>query len=204
MLPFSAAADRNKDVILEKLTPLLAGRRHVLEVGSGNAQHAVHVTSALPHIRWQCSDLAENLPGIAARLADEGNAHTPPALALDVAAGPWVLNAGEAHDDIDVIFTANTLHIMSLDHVAGFFERAGETLTRPGDIMIVYGPLKYGGAFTTESNAAFDLQLKSWNPVSGIRDFEALDAMAGQAGFRFVSDQPMPANNQLVLWERSR
>ncbi|WP_395175953.1 DUF938 domain-containing protein [Roseibium alexandrii] len=91
---------------------------------------------------------------------------------------------------------------MSFEQVEQFFARAGEVLSTKNGALCVYGPLKYGGGFTTESNAAFDVQLKSWNPVSGIRDFEALDALAQKAGLKFTADHAMPANNQMVLWER--
>lgn len=203
MLTFSAAADRNKDVILETLSPILKDRQRVLEIGSGNGQHAVHITSALPHLIWQCSDLAENVPGIAERLDREGNTRTPAPLAMDVAVSPWPLPAPDADDAVDVIFTANTLHIMSFVHVEHFFDRVAEILSANNGALCVYGPLKYGGKFTTPSNADFDVQLKSWNPVSGIRDFEALDNMAQNAGLTFAADHPMPANNQLVVWQRN-
>jgi cyclopropane fatty-acyl-phospholipid synthase-like methyltransferase len=203
MLPFSAAADRNKDVILGKLEPILKDRRRVLEIGSSNGQHAVHVTNAVPHIIWQCSDLSGNLPGISERLDQDGNSRTLPPLALDVAESPWPLPAPGADDAFDIIFTANTLHIMSFVHVEQFFARAGEVLSNRNGVLCVYGPLKYGGEFTTASNAAFDLQLKGWDPVSGIRDFEALNGLAEKAGLTFTADYAMPANNQLVVWERS-
>lgn len=202
MLPFSAAADRNKDVILETLTPILSSQKRVLEIGSGNAQHAVHITRAVPHIVWQCSDLEVNVPGVSARLAEEGNDRTPPPLALDVATAPWPLPAPESKEAFDTIFTANTLHIMSFEHVVHFFARAGEVLDNRSGKLCVYGPLKYGGAFTTESNAAFDLKLKSWDPVSGIRDFEVLDELADKTGLTLDADIEMPANNQLVVWKR--
>lgn len=202
MLPFSAAADRNKEVILAKLQSVFADRTRVLEIGSGNGQHAVHVTAALPRLTWQCSDLAENLPGIAARLDQDGNDRTPPPLALDVSTGPWPLPDPDSKAAFDAVFTANTLHIMSFDHVIALFARVGETLRAENAVLCVYGPLKYEGAFTTPSNEAFDTQLKTWNPDSGIRDFETLDKLAAKEGLRFIADHPMPANNQLVVWRR--
>ncbi|QDG77530.1 DUF938 domain-containing protein [Labrenzia sp. PHM005] len=202
MLPFSAAADRNKDVIRDTLRPILEKRHRVLEIGSGTGQHAVHITTALPHITWQCSDLAENIPGITERLNASENPRTPAPLALDVAETPWPLPAPDTSQAFDAIFTANTLHIMSFGHVEQFFGRVAEVLSTKKGVLCVYGPLKYGGDFTTESNAAFDVQLKDWNPVSGIRDFEALDALAQNAGLTFSADHKMPANNQLVVWER--
>jgi cyclopropane fatty-acyl-phospholipid synthase-like methyltransferase len=201
MLPFSPAADRNKDVILEKLTGVFRNNRRILEIGSGNGQHAVHVTNALPHLVWQCSDLEENVAGISARLDAEGNERTPAPLVIDVATPPRPVPAADSPDAFDGLFTANTLHIMSFAHVEAFFARTGELLGQ-GGLLCVYGPLKYGGRFTSESNEAFDAQLKSWNPVSGIRDFEALDDLADKAGLSFETDHPMPANNQLVVWQR--
>jgi len=201
MLPHAPAADRNKDAILAALTPHLTARRRVLEIGSGTGQHAVHITTALPHLTWQCSDLADAVPGIAARLAAEGNDRTPPPLALDVAAPPWPLPPAKSPDAFEAMVTANTLHIMSFVSVGHFFARVGDHLAS-GGLLAVYGPMKYGGAFTTPSNAAFDAQLKSWNPASGIRDFEALDDLARARGLRLIEDIAMPANNQLVLWQR--
>jgi hypothetical protein len=179
MLPFSAAADRNKDVVLETLRPILANRTKVLEIGSGNGQHAVHVTNALPHITWQCSDLPDNVPGIAERLKQDGNDRTPAPIALDVASPPWPSASTGRTGGL-------RCHLLQPTHCTSchlsmwkqFFARAGEVLSTQDGALCVYGPLKYGGAFTTDSNAAFDVQLKSWNPVSGIRDFEDLDALA--------------------------
>ena len=41
------------------------------------------------------------------------------------------------------------------------------------------------------------------DPASGIRDFEAVDALARAAGLHPWDDQRMPANNQLLLWRRA-
>lgn len=202
MLPVAPAAERNKDAILTALRPLLAQARRVLEVGSGTGQHAVHFTAALPHLLWQCSELPANVPGIAARLAEEGNDRTPPPLTLDVAMPPWPVPVATSPEAFDGIFTANTLHIMSFAHVKQFFQRVGEVLA-PGGVCCVYGPMKYGGAFTTASNAAFDAQLRARDPESGIRDFEALDALAGAQGLTLVDDIAMPAHNQLLVWRRT-
>lgn len=202
MLPFAPSAERNKDAILAALRPHLAHCRRVLEIGSGTGQHAVHMTAALPQLVWQCSELPGAIPGIVARLESEGTARTPPPLALDVAAPPWPLPAADAPDAFDAIFTANTLHIMSFAHVGQFFARVGEVLA-PGGLCCVYGPMKYGGSFTTRSNAEFDAQLRARDPLSGIRDFEALDELAQAQGLTLLDDLAMPANNQLLIWRRA-
>lgn len=133
MLPFAPSADRNKAPILDALRPLLEKHSRVLEIGSGTGQHAVHFTTALPHVLWQCSELPDAVDGLAARLAAEGNERTPPPLALDVAHAPWPIPAWTAPNAFDVIFTSNTLHIMSFDHVRHFFTRAGEVLAGRAD-----------------------------------------------------------------------
>jgi len=67
-IPFSAACERNKDVILETIRPVLQHVKSVLEIGSGTGQHAVHFASALPHLVWQTSDQNEHLNGLRAKL----------------------------------------------------------------------------------------------------------------------------------------
>ncbi len=202
MLPFAPSAERNKDAILAALRPHLAHCRRVLEIGSGTGQHAVHMTTTLPQLVWQCTELPGAVEGVTARLEAEGTERTPPPLALDVAAPPWPLPAADAPDAFDAIFTANTLHIMSFAHVGQFFSRVGEVLA-PGGLCCVYGPMKYDGAFTTTSNAEFDAQLRARDPLSGIRDFEALDELAQAQGLTLLEDNAMPANNQLLIWRRT-
>uniref|UniRef100_UPI003BACD776 DUF938 domain-containing protein n=1 Tax=Stappia sp. TaxID=1870903 RepID=UPI003BACD776 len=202
MLPFAPSAERNKDPILHALRPWLETRARVIEIGSGTGQHAVHFTAALPHLVWQCSELPDAVEGLAARIAQEGSHRTPPPLALDVAHPPWPVPAHTSPDAFDVAFTSNTLHIMSFDHVRHFFVRVGELLKK-GGLLCVYGPMKYGGAFTTPSNADFDAQLRARDPLSGIRDFEALDDLALAQGLELRDDLDMPANNRLLIWERT-
>jgi hypothetical protein len=68
--------------------------------------------------------------------------------------------------------------------------------------LAIYGPFNYGGDFTSASNAAFDRDLKMRAPQMGIRDFEAVDALANAAGFGMVADVAMPANNRTLVWQR--
>jgi predicted methyltransferase len=97
------------------------------------------------------------------------------------------------------VFSANTLHIMSWRAVEALFDGLPRIL-EPGGIVAIYGPFKYGGRFTTVSNAAFDAMLRERDPQSGIRDFEAVNELAEAAGLRLSADHAMPANNQLLVW----
>jgi SAM-dependent methyltransferase len=193
MLPFSEASERNKQPILETLRGTLARHRHVVEIGAGTGQHAVHFARGLPHLRWLPTDRAEYLPGIAARVAAEGpsNLHAP--IELDVMQPDWPSVVADA------VYSANTLHIMSWIEVEAFFRGVGRILAE-GGVLAIYGPFRYGGRFTTESNAAFDRSLRSRDPASGIRDFEAVNALAAAQRLMLQADHAMPANNQLLTW----
>ena len=72
-----------------------------------------------------------------------------------------------------------------------------------GGVLLVYGPFKYRGEFTTESNARFDVWLKTRDHLSGIRDFEWVNELAEDAGFSLIEDNAMPANNQLLAWTKT-
>lgn len=192
--PFSPACDRNKTPILEILRPLLADRQRLLEIGSGTGQHAVHFAAQLPHLLWQTSDRAENLPGIQAWLTEAGLANTPAPLTLDVG-GTW------PSQRFDAVFSANTLHIMSWDEVLTLFSQLPAVLEDRA-VLAVYGPFRYDGHHTSDSNAAFDAALKADAPHRGIRDFEAVDALAQSIGLRLVADHAMPANNRCLVWQR--
>ncbi len=193
--PFSPACERNQDAILAVLRMHFADRTHALEIGSGTGQHAVHFARALPQLTWQTSDVPANLPGIRQWLAEAQLPNTPAPLAFDI-------NGAPPAGGYDAAFSANTLHIMGWDEVQRLFVLL-PSLLEPGGLLTVYGPFNYGGAFTSASNAAFDASLRQADPQRGIRDFEAVDALAGAAGFTLVDDRAMPANNRCLTWRRS-
>jgi len=195
--PFAPACERNRDPILSVLRAHFSDRAHVLEIGSGTGQHAVHFAAAMPSLVWQTSDRIENLPGIRAWLADANLPNTPPPIELDVATGDWPTTR------YDAIFSANTLHIMSWPEVETLFAALPGITTAEAKLAI-YGPFNRDGAYTSASNAAFDESLKQRAPHMGIRDIEAVDRLAREAGFAMIDDAPMPANNRTLVWQRQR
>jgi cyclopropane fatty-acyl-phospholipid synthase-like methyltransferase len=196
MLPFSEACERNKGPILDILRNVLAPARHVLEIGSGTGQHAVWFARHLPHLQWQPTDRATELPGLRERIASEGPPNLLAPIELDVLVAPRRLPPADA------VFSANTLHIMGWPGVEAFFRGVATALTAAGATLAVYGPFRYRGDYTSPSNAAFDQWLRQRDPASGVRDFEAVDALARAAGLSLVADHAMPANNQLLVWRR--
>ena len=185
--PDAPSCERNREPILAVLRQHFADRRRVLEIGSGTGQHAVFFAAALPQLEWQASDRAENLPGILP--------NTPPPIEFDVN-GAWPVQR------YDAIFSANTLHIMSWAEDERLFAGLPDIMTADAK-LIVYGAFNYGGRFTSESNAAFDAWLKARGAHQGLRDFEAVDALARAAGLRLVEDRPMPSNNRCLVWQRT-
>jgi len=192
--PHAPACDRNRDPILAVLRECFAGRSRVLEIGSGTGQHAVHFAAALTHLTWQCSDRPENLPGIRMWLDEAALPNTPPPIALDVG-GRW------PRARYDAVFSANTLHIMGWPEVERLFSALPDVLDDAATLAI-YGPFNFGGSFTSDSNAAFDASLRARDPRQGLRDAEAVDALARAAGFAHLENRAMPANNRCLVWRR--
>ena len=85
--------------------------------------------------------------------------------------------------------------------VKKFFDGVANHLANDG-ILCVYGPFNYQGNFTSQSNANFDLWLKSRDPDSGIRDIEHIEQLATAAGLTLIDDHAMPANNRLLVFKR--
>jgi cyclopropane fatty-acyl-phospholipid synthase-like methyltransferase len=195
MKPYSESCEQNRAPILEVLRIELTGRSRLLEIGSGTGQHAVYLAPEFPDLVWQTSDVIDAHPGIMAWLAEAGLPNVRPPLALDVCKNEW------PGDNYDAIFSANTLHIMSWPEVECFFQNAAATL-EPGGVFCVYGPFNYNGGYTSESNSLFDQWLKQRDPLSGIRDFEALERLALGAGLVLRKDYEMPANNRTLVWSR--
>ena len=75
-------------------------------------------------------------------------------------------------------------------------------MLKPDATVVMYGPFKYEGRFTSISNEAFDKQLRARNPHQGIRDFEAVNKLAQDAGLKMQKDTAMPANNRLLVWKK--
>ncbi len=195
MLKNSEACERNKQPILDILKTTLRKSKTVLEVGSGTGQHITYFARSLPYITWYPSDLKVNLHTLQERLITQKSTNLKQPIELDVRFSQWPVDA------VDAIYSANTLHIMSWEHVLHFFRGVEAVLNREG-LLIIYGPFRYNNSFTSSSNQSFDLWLKERDSKSGIRDFEAVEALGKRHGLVVVNDYCMPANNQLLVWKK--
>jgi cyclopropane fatty-acyl-phospholipid synthase-like methyltransferase len=194
--PYSAACDRNKDAILEVLQNIiLPTDRRLLEIGAGTGQHAVHFAPHFPKLEWYPTDLSINLAGMNLWFNEARILNIQKPTRLDV-----------SRDDFpklkfDIVFTANTFHIMHWKDCKALMKTLGHRL-REGTSAIFYGPFKYNGEFTSQSNAEFDASLKLSDPLSGIRAFEDVHHNMEKNGFELFHDLEMPANNRLLVFNR--
>lgn len=195
MKQFSTSCERNKDFILPVLKEVLPGSGTVLEVGSGTGQHAAYFATHLPHLVWQATELSENFPSIRAWAVEAGLHDFPAPLELDLLASAdrWPVTSASA------MVCINTIHIVAWKGVENLFSGAGRVLS-PGGVLVVYGAYRYATRALEPSNENFDQWLKARDPVSGVRDFEAVNALAQKNGLLLAGDRAMPGNNRSIWW----
>ena len=189
--PYSESCDQNKTVILDIVSPIFSSLNSVLEIGSGTGQHAVFFAENMPGIRWYTSDRVSYLDGINMWLEEAGLPNVVAPIELDVSKGQWPSLA------VDAVFSANSLHIMSVHEVESFMSGVGKLLNDQGQLLI-YGPFNYAGTYTSESNRRFDQWLKNQYPDSCIKHFEDIVSLASASGMSLVADHKMPANNRIL------
>ena len=195
-LPFSEACERNKGPILDVLRGYkLTGS--VLEIGHGTGQHAIAFSSGLA-VEWHPTDVSSYNWMMAERLALQTEA------VKRFCQSPKNLEVGnkslkeQVPQTFSHAFTANTLHIMSSALAQKFCQEIGSLVLENG-LLFLYGPFKFRGAFTSESNKEFDQSLKNRDPLSGIRDFESVEKWLAH-DFSFLARHPMPAFNECLVF----
>jgi cyclopropane fatty-acyl-phospholipid synthase-like methyltransferase len=194
--PYAESCDQNREPIRQVLDLYTENRATVLEIGSGTGQHAVYFSAVYPWLHWQTSDLAQYHPGIQAWIDDSGVSNVAAPLMLDCRQ-TW-----PPLGQFDLVFSANTLHIMSPQAVSGLFANLSGVMSEEA-LFLVYGPFNYAGDYTSDSNRRFDDWLKQRDPASGIRDFDWLTGIAAQNGLECRADHSMPANNRILVWGRA-
>ncbi|KAF9116034.1 hypothetical protein BGX27_005267 [Mortierella sp. AM989] len=209
---FFAAADRNKEVIIDQLRPVLDKASLVLEVGSGSGQHVYRFSKDYPKVTFQPTEydvaLLSSIDAYAKGLNDEGH-HIKPALELDATKPEhWqrVLNAVQPEQQnhaagcFDLVITANVFHISPWIVGQSIVRGAGQML-KSGGSFVIYGPFKRDGGFNSESNREFDATLRGRDPSWGVRDIEEIEAVAkNEANMRLDRIVDMPANNYMLFF----
>lgn len=190
---FVSASERNKRPILERLREFLPRQASVLEVGAGWGQHASFFTASEPGWTWLPSEHPEVVGALRDQLAGLDNESMREPLGLDVSGDEW------PDEKFDVVYSANTAHIMSWRQVQAMF--AGiETVLAEGGIFCLYGPFNEDGQFTADSNEEFDRGLRSRDPLMGLRDLAELESLAVRHQLELEARISMPANNFLLVF----
>jgi SAM-dependent methyltransferase len=187
---------RNRDPILDVLRRVLPAHGLVLEIASGSGEHAAYFAKALPLLTWQPSDPeAEALASTAAHRDDAGLANLLAPLRLDVTAASWPVERADA------VICCNMIHIAPWAACEGLMAGAARVLP-VGGVLYLYGPYKIGGRHIAPSNEEFDRYLQGQNPAWGIRDLDAVTALARRHNLALVETVAMPANNLSVIFTR--
>ena len=191
------STERNAEPLLAVLRSVFPASGTVLEVAAGTGQHAVHFARALPGLAWLPSDPDPDMrSSIAAWTAAEGPGNLRPPLDLDVAdpLAPWP-------PVFDAALCVNMAHISPWAATLGLLAGAARALPIGGPLAI-YGPFMRGGRHTSDSNAAFDSDLKRRNPAWGLRDVGDIAAAADPFGLALDKICEMPANNLTLIFRR--
>lgn len=182
---------------------LLPTRGAALEIASGTGQHVAWFAAGLPHWTWQPTDAdVQALPGIAQTSAQAGSPNVLPPLRLDVTAFPWPSAGQPFAQPFDAIVCANMLHIAPWAACVGLMRGSGRHLA-PGGVLVTYGPYLEDDVATAPSNLAFDQSLRARNPAWGIRRLGDVRAEAARAGLEFRLRLAMPANNLLLIFDKT-
>ncbi len=189
------SSERNKRPILDVLRRVLPASGTVLEIAGGSGQHAAFFSENLPGIEWLPTDIdEERLASIRAWREDSSGTNLLEPRRLNVLDADWEIGT------VDVVFSANMVHITPWECCLGLLAGARRHLS-PGGLLILYGPFGIGGEHTAPSNAAFDESLRSRDPRWGVRDLDAIRDAAD--GLVLEERFEMPANNQVLVFRRS-
>ncbi len=195
----SPAVARNTVAIRDVLRVHLPRRARVLEIASGSGEHALAFARAFPDWTWTPSDPSpESRASVAAWAAQAGLDNLRPALHLD---------AGRPDDwpdhEVQVVVCINMIHISPWSATEGLMAGAGRILPNPGGLLVLYGPFREADVELAASNAAFDDSLKARDSGWGLRDRDAVAALAKAQGLHLTRRVEMPANNLMLLFRRA-
>jgi SAM-dependent methyltransferase len=195
-LPFSPAAERNKDPILAVLESVLPPKGSVLEIASGTGQHVCFFAQALPGLRWQPTEPDDaSREAMAIRIREAGLANIAAPVVLDVSEPHWPVDAS-----YDAILCINMIHISPWPATHALMRGAARHLPSQGR-LVLYGPYRENGT-AVQSNLDFDASLKQRNPEWGLRELEDVTRIAAEQGLHRQQVVRMPANNLAVVFAR--
>jgi hypothetical protein len=195
---YAPATLRNRDFILDVLRDVLPTTGVILEVASGSGEHVVHFARYFSSLVFQPSESEPDvLLSVAGWVKATHVTNVRAPIVLDVLQSFWPITSA------DGIICINMVHISPWDATLGLIRGAAAILP-PASPFYLYGPFKRKDFATAPSNQAFDSSLRKRNPTWGLRDLEAVAAMAQSVRFSVPIITEMPANNLSLVFRRMR
>jgi len=186
---------RNRDAILSILEDILPEAGTVLEIASGSGEHVCHFAANLPHLDFQPSDISqEACRSISAWASEAGLTNILKPREIDI----------EGVDNLarfEALLCINMIHIAPWSATLALFAFAKQCLPS-GAPLYLYGPFIQPGVEMAEGNKAFDVSLRSRDPLWGLRNVSDVHNVAEKQGFRLVKTISMPANNLSLIFDR--
>lgn len=195
-----AAADRNRDDIHTVLAEFIPDGGSILEIASGDGQHAAHFATTFAPTVWQPSERdPARREAMRARFAklDLPNLRDP--IVLDVTADRWPVEIDWSGAPIRMIYNVNMIHIAPWSACLGLMAGAARVLPAEG-VLFLYGPFNRDGRFTSVGNEAFDISLRARNSEWGLRDLSDVCEASSTAGLALDRVIEMPVNNLSVVF----
>ncbi|MBN2701836.1 MAG: DUF938 domain-containing protein [Methylohalobius sp. ZOD2] len=194
------AGKRNRDPILEVLRSKLPQKQgKVLELASGSGMHINYFAPHFSHLVFHPSDKTDETFENIRKLRDEQNisnvADPIPLDLTDPASWP-------EEGDFQAMFCINIFQVAPISIADGMMACASRLLSEEGFLMI-YGPFRVEGRFTTSSNEAFHNILDSTGVSEwGLKDVADLRRAAEAHGMQLAEQIDMPANNFALIFRR--
>ncbi|MTI10357.1 DUF938 domain-containing protein [Rhodospirillaceae bacterium RKSG073] len=193
---YAPSTARNKEPILKVLKEYIPTSGQALEIACGSGEHGLHFSKSFPALIWQPTDIeTAHIDSANAHREAENRSNMKEARYLDVTSKDWQT------EPLDLIYNANMIHISPWDCTIGLLSGAGRHLKTDG-ILFMYGPYKFSNQHTAESNAQFDMSLKSRDDSWGIRNLEDVISIAEQNGLQHQHSIEMPANNYCIIYKK--
>ena len=156
----------------------------------------MHFARNLPALVFQPSDPEPDaLLSVAAWVEAMRVTNVRAPIALDASQLVWPIASA------DGIICINMVHISPWEATLGLIKGAAAILPSASPFYL-YGPYMREGFATAPSNRAFDQSLRDRDPNWGLRDLEAVAAVAQSAGFSAPVIIEMPANNLSLVFRR--
>jgi cyclopropane fatty-acyl-phospholipid synthase-like methyltransferase len=192
---------RNRDPILAVFKKLFPSSGNVLEIASGSGMHINYLAPHFPQIRFQPSDMNEDVfESIRKNTLEQGNANVADPTKLDLTnPETWPIGKDRFYD---IVFAINIFQVAPVSIANGIFEMAARILDDSGRVMI-YGPFKVDGNYPTQTNEDFDKEILATKvPGWGLKNVGDLEKSAKEHGLVLKEKLDLPANNFILIFSR--